>query len=106
MGLAWTADDVGDSVLPERDRAERDRPARPRPGQPRFAGRHTGRPWMGSAWTAGPRHRRPTLLARGGQAVAGRITALAGTDPAPGSPEGSLAHPPRRRTLAARKYWT
>lgn len=107
MGFAWTADDVGDSVLPAVDQA-----ARQQPGQSRLAdrqpdGRHASSPAGGTSWTAGARHRRPTLLTRSGQAVAHRITALASTDPprAP-HPSASLAHPPRRRTMAARKYWT
>ena len=106
MGLAWTADAVDDSVLPAVDHAAR------QPGQSRLAdgqpdGRHASSPAAGTSWTAGARHRRPTLLTRGGQAVAHRITALASTDPGPFRPSPvSLADPPRRRAMAARKYWT
>lgn len=107
MGFAWTADAVDDSVLPAGAQA-----ARQQPGQSRLAdrqpdGRHASSPAAGTSWTAGARHRRPTLLTRGGQAMAHRITALASTGPAPvrQSPV-SLAHPPRRRAMAARKYWT
>jgi hypothetical protein len=74
---------------------------------------------MGLAWTAdeaghpvlpgldgpatGHRHRRPTLLARS----AHKITRLAGTGPAAGQRhEVTATHPPRRRTMAARKYGT
>jgi hypothetical protein len=55
MGFAWVSDDTGPIVLPA----------------------------FGLPWHAGPRHRRPTLLARGGHAVADRITALARPDLAP-----------------------
>ena len=48
MGLAWVPDDTGRAVVPA----------------------------SGREWNSGPRHRRPTLLARSGQAVACRITAL------------------------------
>ena len=58
MGLAWVPDDTRRAVVPA----------------------------SGREWNSGPRHRRPTLLARSGQAVACRITALAArtdTDTAP-----------------------
>jgi len=58
MGLAWVSDDAGAAAPSEPDRQ-----------------------WA-SQDVPGPRHRRPTLLARSGQAVVGRITALAGTHPA------------------------
>jgi hypothetical protein len=91
MGLAWTADEAGHPVLPGEDG-----PAIP------GAAADPGVPWA-----AGHRHRRPTLLARGGQAVAHRITRLAGSDLAARQRHEVLAaHPPRRRTMAARKYWT
>ena len=51
MGLAWVPDDTG-GAFGTVSRRE---------------------------WTSGPRHRRPTLLARGSQAVAWRISALART---------------------------
>jgi hypothetical protein len=51
------------------------------------------------------RHRRPTLLARSGHAVAGRITALAGAD-LEGSHQAVGAHALRRKALPARRYWT
>jgi hypothetical protein len=75
MGLAWVPDDKGHAVEPA---ARRD-------------------------LSGGPRHRRPTLLARSGQAVACKITALARTDPerAPSSP----AHPARRPVMTVRRYW-
>jgi hypothetical protein len=85
MGLAWITDDAGRPVADEPDRD----------------------------WAPGPRHRRPTLLARGGQVVAGRLTALAGadTDPAhqraagPGRSGPGGPHPVRRASLPARRYW-
>jgi hypothetical protein len=92
MGLAWSVDDAGRSV----------------PGAP------------SQDWPARRRHRRPTLLARGGHAVAGRITALAGTalagTPLAGTPlagtdldasgQPPAAHLLRRPALPARRYWT
>jgi len=63
MGLAWVSDDAGHAA----------------PSEP-------GREWAGQEYAPGPRHRRPTLLARSGQAVVGRITALAGTHPAATGP--------------------
>jgi hypothetical protein len=85
MGLAWTADDAGRTALPEPDK------------------------WPVREWTAGPRHRRPTLLARSGQAVADRITALAGTDlPAAqraAAHQAQPAHSLRRPALPERRYW-
>jgi hypothetical protein len=91
MGLAWITDDAGRPVADEPDRD----------------------------WPAGPRHRRPTLLARSGQLVAGRLTALAGaapdpahhrasgSGPGPGSGGGHQGgpHPVRRASLPARRYW-
>jgi len=78
MGLAWVSDD-----------ANFDAPSEPAPLR---AAPESG---------PGPRHRRPTLLARGGQAMVGRITALAGTHPAAGPPRGRATgaqRPPARRT--------
>jgi hypothetical protein len=87
MGLAWTADEAGHPVLPGLDG-----PAEPGPAAD-----------QGSPWVTGHRHRRPTLLARS----AHRITRLAGSGPASGQRhQVTAAHPPRRRTMAARKYWT
>ena len=60
MGLAWVPDDTGRAVVPAS---------------------HSVRARRRATWTGGPRHRRPTLLVRGGQAVACRITALARSDP-------------------------
>jgi hypothetical protein len=97
MGLAWVADDAGHAFLSE----------------------------SGPEWTAGPRHRRPTLLARSGQAVACRITALARPDaaaaaagPDAGHQDASRGdagdraagrtvggHLVRRASLPARRYW-
>ena len=75
MGLAWVPDDTGRAVVPA----------------------------SGREWNSGPRHRRPTLLARSGQAVACRITALARTDPdtAP-SPSPQRARQP---AMTVRRYW-
>jgi hypothetical protein len=81
MGVAWVADDAGRAVVPEPGWTE------------------TLSPVAGS----GPRHRRPTLLSRGGQAVACRITSLARTDPGIGHP--GHPRPQRRPALAARRYW-
>lgn len=97
MGLAWVADDAGHAFLSE----------------------------SGPEWTAGPRHRRPTLLARSGQAVACRITALGRPDataaaagPDAGHREAGhreagyryagrtvAGHLVRRTSLPARRYW-
>jgi hypothetical protein len=74
MGFAWVSDDAGRAVLPAR----------------------------GAQWQAGPRHRRPTLLARGGQAVADRITSLARQDlTAPRRPDTTQIGP--RPTLTDRQ---
>jgi hypothetical protein len=75
MGLAWVPDDSGRAVAPA---SRRD-------------------------WTGGPRHRRPTLLARSGQAVACRITALARTDS--DAALSRSAHPQRPPATIARRYW-
>jgi hypothetical protein len=57
MGLAWIADDSDRAVMPA----------------------------AGQFWAApGPRHRRPTLLVRGGQAVACRISAITRAPDLPG----------------------
>jgi hypothetical protein len=79
MGLAWVCDDTGEigAVAP---------------------------PEPGGDWMTGPRHRRPTLLARGGQAVACRITALARTTPDLATP--LTARLQRRPAMPARRYWT
>jgi hypothetical protein len=85
MGLAWKPEDAGHVVADVPDRE----------------------------WAAGPRHRRPTLLARSGQVVAGRFTALAGTDPGashhgasdPGTVQSAGLHVMRRAALPARRYW-
>ncbi len=53
-----------------------------------------GQPWPVAG--PGPRHRRPTRLARGGQALADRLTGRRGPAPHP-------AQGPRR---PARIYWT
>ncbi len=75
MGLAWVPDDTGRAVVPA----------------------------SGREWNSGPRHRRPTLLARSGQAVACRITALARTDAdAAPSPSSRRARQP---AITARRYW-
>jgi hypothetical protein len=71
MGLAWVPEDTSRPVLPG---VRRDP-------------------------TPGPRHRRPTLLVRGGHAVADLLTALARTDP----PARQHA---RQLAVAARRYWT
>lgn len=67
MGLAWIADDSDRAALPA----------------------------AGQFWAApGPRHRRPTLLVRGGQAVAFRISAITRPPDLPGqhvSPSGLAA---------------
>jgi len=76
MGLAWVPDDTGRATMPV---ARRD-------------------------LTGGPRHRRPPLLVRSGQAVAGRITALARTEPNPTS--SPSAHLGRYPAMAIRRYWT
>lgn len=75
MGLAWVPDDAGRAVMPA---ARRD--------------------------LTGPRHRRPPLLVRSGQAVAGRLTALARNEPdrAP-SPSAHLGRYP---AMTVRRYWT
>jgi hypothetical protein len=78
MGLAWIPDDAGHAAAPER-----------------------GRDWPGRA-----RHRRPTLLARGGQAVAGRLGALSSADPDLGIGRSAGEHVVRRAVLPARRYWT
>lgn len=76
MGLAWVPDDTGRAVLPA---ARRD-------------------------LTVGPRHRRPPLLVRSGQAMAGRITALARSEPGPAlSPSVHLGRYP---AMTVRRYWT
>jgi hypothetical protein len=75
MGLAWVPDDSGRAAAPA---SRRD-------------------------WTGGPRHRRPTLLARSGQAVAGRLTALARTDS--DAATSSSPHPSRPPAVIARRYW-
>jgi hypothetical protein len=77
MGLAWKIDDADGSVL------------------------------GGSAqtWTPRRRHRRPTLLARGGQAVTGRFTVFAVADPGAGHPSGG-PRALRRAALPGRRYWT
>lgn len=67
MGMAWVTNDTGPIALP------------PEP-----------EPYS----HAGPRHRRPTLLSRGGQVVAGRLTALTRVEPSrqprhPGTSLGS-----------------
>jgi hypothetical protein len=72
MGLAWVPDDTG-----------------------RAAGAEPG-----LVLTGRPRHRRPTLLARSGHAVAGRLNALARTDT---QQDGPYSRP---TALAARRYWT
>ena len=73
MGIAWVSDYAGSGV----------------PSGP-------GRPWASQEYLPGPRHRRPTLLARGGQAVVGRITALAGSHPVTGHPPAHHAAPAQR----------
>jgi hypothetical protein len=78
MGLAWVPDDTGPAIMPAVRR--------------------------GPALAGGPRHRRPPLLVRSGQAVAGRITALARNDPDP-SPSPS-AHLGRYPAMTVRRYWT
>jgi hypothetical protein len=75
MGLAWVPDDTGPAVVPA----------------------------SGREWNSGPRHRRPTLLARSGHAVAYRITALARTDP--GAAPSSSPHRSRQPAITARRYW-
>jgi hypothetical protein len=75
MGLAWVPDDTGRAVAPA----------------------------SGREWNSGPRHRRPTLLARSGQAVAGRITALARTDT--DTAPWSSPHRSRQPAMTARRYW-
>ncbi|HEX3490580.1 MAG TPA: hypothetical protein VHU92_14620 [Streptosporangiaceae bacterium] len=67
----------------------------------------TGRAVMPAArrdLTAGPRHRRPPLLVRSGQAVAGRISALARNEPDPGP--APSAHLGRYPAMTVRRYWT
>jgi hypothetical protein len=89
MGLAWVPDDTGRAVVPA---------SVSKVSAPAVPARAPAR-----EWTGGPRHRRPTLLARSGQAVACRITALARTDPetAPSpSPHGT-----RQPAPAIRRYW-
>jgi hypothetical protein len=76
MGLAWVPDDTGRAIRPA---ARRD-------------------------LTGGPRHRRPHLLVRSGQAVAGRITALARSEP--DSTPAPSAHPGRHPAMTVRRYWT
>jgi hypothetical protein len=78
MGLAWVPDDTGRAVAPA----------------------------SGREWNSGPRHRRPTLLARSGQAVAGRITALARTDAdSADTAPSSSPHRSRQPAMTARRYW-
>lgn len=101
MGLAWTAGEAGHPVLPGHD-APADLVASVTGTS--TAGMPAGS--AGTSWAAGHRHRRPTLLARGGQAVAHRITRLAGAGAAAGRQHDAAAHPSRRRAMAARKYWT
>jgi hypothetical protein len=84
MGLAWVPDDTGRAVVPASVAAVSARgPAR--------------------EWNGGPRHRRPTLLARSGQAVACRITALARADP--DTAPSPSAHRARQPAPAVRRYW-
>jgi len=81
MGLAWVPDDTVRAV-------------------------DTGRvaaPASRRDWTSGPRHRRPTLLARSGQAVACRLTALARTDSDAAPSRSTL--PSRPPAMIARRYW-
>ena len=87
MGLAWVPDDTGRAVVPASGSAVSAVSARA----------------SAREWTGGPRHRRPTLLARGGQAVACRITALARTDP--GTAPSRSAHASRLPAPAVRRYW-
>jgi hypothetical protein len=78
MGLAWVPDDTGRAVVPA----------------------------SGREWNSGPRHRRPTLLARSGQAVADRITALARTDSgSAGTAPSSSPHRSRQPAMTVRRYW-
>jgi hypothetical protein len=78
MGLAWIPDGAG----------------------------HAERAEPGRDWSSRARHRRPTLLVRGGQAVAGRLSALAGPDPDLGIGRGTGGQAARRAALPARRYWT
>lgn len=87
MGLAWVPDDTGRAVVPASVSAVSAVSARA----------------SAREWTGGPRHRRPTLLARSGQAVACRITALARTDPET-APSPS-PHRTRQPAPAIRRYW-
>lgn len=94
MGLAWVPDDTGRAVVP----APVSTVSVSTVSAPAVPARAPAR-----EWTGGPRHRRPTLLARSGQAVAWRITALARTDPetAPSpSPHGTRPPAP-----PVRRYW-
>ncbi len=84
MGLAWVPDDTGRAVAP----ASVSTVSAPMPAR---------------EWTGGPRHRRPTLLVRGGQAVACRITALARTDP--DTAPSPSPHRAREPVPAVRRYW-
>ena len=76
MGLAWVPDDTGRAVVPA----------------------------SGREWNSGPRHRRPTLLARSGHAVACRITALAARTEADTAPSSS-PHRSRQPAMTVRRYW-
>lgn len=87
MGLAWVPDDTVRAV--DNVRAV-----------------DTGRavaPASRRDWTSGPRHRRPTLLARSGQAVACRLTALARTDSEAAASRST--HASRPSAMIARRYW-